>query len=197
MIHLCTSSGPNWGIEPLWSHSWLILCKVINDLCTNLCRSPQRVTILLTSHLSLLSLTRCLMGTGTGAHGNMEKVIIGSGQESRSPYGGTGSCLAYTSIIPDSVIDNKEDGDPFVSEVSDELTWMVTVKDAADGGVCLYVLWPITSTISTNVNLKPPTFPDEQQDLIWFYTPDYSLHLKIQLNVGFLWISNCTKKSEF
>lgn len=77
------------------------------------------------------------MGSGTRAHGNMEKVIIGSGQESRSPSGGTSSCLAYTSIIPDSVIDNKADGDPFVSEVSDELTRMVTVKDGADGGVCL------------------------------------------------------------
>lgn len=38
------------------------------------------------------------------------------------PSGGTSSCLAYMSIISDSVIDNKEDRDPFVSEVSDDLT---------------------------------------------------------------------------
>lgn len=110
------------------------------------------------------------MGTGSGAHGNMEKVIIGSGQESRSPSGGTSSCLAYTSIIPDLVIDNKEDEDPFVSEVSDELTWMVTVKDGADGRVCLYRLWPITSAISNNLNPNP----DEQEDLSRFYTSDFT-----------------------
>lgn len=108
------------------------------------------------------------MGTGTGAHGNMEKVIIGSGQESRSPSGGTSSCLAYTSIIPDSAIDNKEDEDPFVSKVSDELMWTVTVKDGADGGVYIYMLWSITSTVSNNLKPKPPTFPDEQEDLSCF-----------------------------
>lgn len=155
------------------------------------------MTILLTSHLSLLLLTQCLMATGTGAHGNMEKVIIGSGQESRSPSGGTSSCLAYTSIIPDLVIDNKEDEDPFVSEVSDELTWMVTLKDGADGRVCLYRLWQITSTISNNLNPKLPTFPDEQEDLSQFYTSDYSLHLKIQLKIGFFWISKCSNKNKF
>lgn len=38
------------------------------------------------------------------------------------PSGDTTSCLAYISIISDSVIDNKEDSDLFVSEVSDNLT---------------------------------------------------------------------------
>lgn len=38
------------------------------------------------------------------------------------PAGGTTSCLAYISIISDSVIVNKEDRDLFVSEVSDDPT---------------------------------------------------------------------------
>lgn len=34
----------------------------------------------------------------------------------------TTSCLAYISIISDLVLDNKEDRDPFASELSDDLT---------------------------------------------------------------------------
>lgn len=62
------------------------------------------------------------------------------------PSGSTTSCPAYISIISDSVIDNKEDRDPFVSKVSDDLTWTVTLKDSADGGECLYTPWPKTTT---------------------------------------------------
>lgn len=62
------------------------------------------------------------------------------------PSGGTTSCLADISIISNSVIDNKEDRDPFVSAVSDDLTRKVTRKDSADGGDCLYTLWPKTAT---------------------------------------------------
>lgn len=45
--------------------------------------------------------------------------------------------------------------------------------------------------------LKPQTSIFSWWAGSWFYTSDYSLHLKIQLKIGVLWISKCTNKNKF
>lgn len=81
--HRCsTNTFIVWSFVTTWLDYFF---GVIRCIYTNLCSWSYSLAVLFTSHLSLLLLAQCLMGTGTGARGNMEKVIIGHGQGSWNP----------------------------------------------------------------------------------------------------------------